>query len=248
VLDGGGKVTLSGAGRVRILYQNTCDEAQVWTSAQCDRQTSPQLTLQNIHFEQGNSIGQAYGLDRHVYGGGAVYVRGGQLKVVNSRFVGNQCEAVGPDVGGGAVRVFGANASIVNSTFSGNRCSNGGALSGLNASYSVYNSTFTGNQAVGRGQNPIVGNNPGGGSGGAIYNDGGFFNLQVCGSEMQENTAVEGGGAIFYVSNDRSGLMSLTDSVFTRNPSGAFETSGLPGMFVLAAPGQPVLRGSRLSP
>ncbi len=248
VLDGGGKVTLSGGGRVRILYQNTCDQAQVWTSAECDKQTSPQLTLQNIHFEQGNSIGQGYGLERQVYGGGAVYVRGGQLRVVNSRFSGNQCESVGPDVGGGAVRVFGANASIVNSTFTGNRCSNGGALSGLGGSYSVYNSTLAGNQATGRGQNPIIGNNPGEGSGGAIYNDGNFLNLQLCGTEVRENTAVEGGGAIFYVSNDRTGLMSLTDSVLTGNLSGTFETAGLPGIFILAAPGQPVLRGTRLSP
>lgn len=30
IIDGGGKVTLSGGGRCRILYQNGCDEAQVW--------------------------------------------------------------------------------------------------------------------------------------------------------------------------------------------------------------------------
>ena len=28
VLDGGGKVTLSGGGQRRILYQNTCDQKQ----------------------------------------------------------------------------------------------------------------------------------------------------------------------------------------------------------------------------
>ena len=32
VIDGGGLVTLSGGGRVRILYQDTCDPAQVWTT------------------------------------------------------------------------------------------------------------------------------------------------------------------------------------------------------------------------
>ena len=33
VLDGGGKVTLSGGGSTRILYMNTCDAAQTYTSA-----------------------------------------------------------------------------------------------------------------------------------------------------------------------------------------------------------------------
>ena len=33
VLDGGGKVTLSGEGRRRILYMDTCDRAQVWTTS-----------------------------------------------------------------------------------------------------------------------------------------------------------------------------------------------------------------------
>src|SRR5690606_23789253 len=32
VIDGGGLVTLSGGGTTRILYMNTCDEAQVWTT------------------------------------------------------------------------------------------------------------------------------------------------------------------------------------------------------------------------
>lgn len=33
VLDGGGKVTLSGGGQRRILYMNTCDQAQTWTTS-----------------------------------------------------------------------------------------------------------------------------------------------------------------------------------------------------------------------
>jgi len=70
----------------------------------------------------------------------------------------------------------------------------------------------------------------------------------MCGTRMQSNTANEGGGALFYVSNDRSGTMSITDSVLQGNPSGQFETAGLPGIFVLAAPGQPVVTRSTISP
>ena len=32
VIDGGGKVALSGAGKTRILYQNTCEQRLTWTT------------------------------------------------------------------------------------------------------------------------------------------------------------------------------------------------------------------------
>ena len=101
-LDGGGLVTLSGGDRVRILYQNTCDPAQVWTTSHCNNQETPRLTVQNIGFTQGNSTGQL----TDGGGGGAIFVRGGQFKIVNSVFTRNRCETTGPDMGGGAVRVL----------------------------------------------------------------------------------------------------------------------------------------------
>ena len=58
VIDGGGKVTLSGAGQRRILYMNTCDQAQVWTTSHCQNQDHPRLTVQNLTFHDGNSTGQ----------------------------------------------------------------------------------------------------------------------------------------------------------------------------------------------
>jgi hypothetical protein len=35
VLDGGGLVTLSGGGKRQILYMNTCDKKQKWTTSDC---------------------------------------------------------------------------------------------------------------------------------------------------------------------------------------------------------------------
>jgi hypothetical protein len=245
VLDGGGKVTLSGGGALRILYQNTCDPAQVWTSSRCDLQDTPQTTVQNLTLVDGNSSGQGYG-QSEVYGGGAIYVRGGRLKIVGSRFFRNRCEASGPDLGGAAVRAFGPSAAapvyVVGSTFGGaagygGQCSNGGALSGLGASFTVLNSLISHNQAT----------DTGGGGGGAIYQDGNRFDLSLCGSSIHDNSAAQGGGALFFVSNDRSGTMAITDSLLQANVSGAFETSGLPGIFVLAAPGQPVVTNSTIS-
>ena len=50
---------------------------------------------------------------------------------------------------------------------------------------------------------------------------------------MEDNKAREGGGAIFFVSNDRTGTMTLSDSTLRRNPSLGFET--YPGIFFLGA-------------
>ncbi len=238
VLDGGGKVTLSGGSRLRLLYQNSCDPNQVWTSSRCDLQANPRTTLQNLTFVDGNASGQTEGRD-DVYGGGAVFARGGQLTIVNSRFLRNRCESTGPDLGGGAVRVFGvASTRIVRSTFGGvagqgNVCSNGGAISGLGSSISLVNSLASFNEAIGVGANPQRAGTPGGGSGGAIYQDGNTMALNLCGSRLADNRAVEGGSAIFYVSNDRSGTMELRDSLLESHVRSAFETDGYPGIFVL---------------
>ena len=41
VIDGGGLVTLSGAGQRRILYMNTCDQAQKWTTSPIVNEPGP---------------------------------------------------------------------------------------------------------------------------------------------------------------------------------------------------------------
>ncbi len=245
VLDGGGRVTLSGAGKRRILYMNTCDEAQTWTTAHCDDQATPRLTVQNLVLAKGNSTGQT----AEGGGGGAIFARGGRLKVVNSRFVGNRCDRTGPDLGGAAVRALDQSGDrpvyVVNSTFTGGVCSNGSALSSIGVSWTVLNSVFTGNAAVGRGANPARGGTPGGGSGGAIYLDGNTFTLTLDGTVIRDNKAAEGGSAVFFVSNDRTGTLKIRNSKLLDNPSAGFETAGLPGIFYLGR-GKPSITRSTL--
>jgi len=239
VIDGGGKVTLSGNNARRILYMNTCDPNQIWTTSHCQNQDHPRLTVQNLTFARGNSKAET-----QYDGGGAIWVRGGRFKIVNSRFVNNVCADTGPDTGGAAVRVLSQYQNrpvyVVNSTFGGrdgygNTCSNGGGLSSIGVSFTVINSLFSYNRAIGYGANPAGSGTPGGGSGGAIYNDGNTFTLSLCGTRIENNSAREGGGAIFFVSNDRSGSLVIKDSYLAANPSGRFETPGYPGIFVLAA-------------
>jgi hypothetical protein len=246
VLDGGGKVTLSGGGARRILYQDTCDPAQVWATSHCQNQATPRLIVQNMTFRDGNSTGQQYDGG----GGGAIFDRGGQLTVINSVFAGNRCDPTGPDLGGAAIRALSQYQNrpvyVSYSTFRGGVCSNGGALSSIGVSWVVLNSLMTGNQAIGRGANPARAGTPGGGSGGAIYNDGDDYQLTVEGTIISGNHALEGGGAIFFVSNDRTGTLLIRKSTLHGNPNDGFFTAGYPGIFFLGR-GTPVVTASTVS-
>jgi hypothetical protein len=231
VLDGRGLVTLSGGGKRRILYQDTCDRRQIWTTSHCDDQASPRLVVQNMTFSDGDATGATYDGG----GGGAIFARGGRLKIVRSKFVGNRCDPTGHDLGGGAVRGLSQHddkpVTVVRSTFTGGVCSNGAALSSIGVSWSIYNSVFTRNRAIGRGANPARPNTPGGGSGGALYADGNNFRVLLAGTKMTRNHAREGGGAVFFVSNDRSGVLEIRSSSLRDNPSAGFETD--PGIYFL---------------
>ncbi len=66
---------------------------------------------------------------------------------------------------------------VVGSTFDGEHGSNGGALGSIGTSWTIVNSVFSGNKAVGIGENPARAGTPGGGLGGAIYNDGDGYTL-----------------------------------------------------------------------
>ena len=245
VIDGGNKVTLSGGGKIRILYMATCDQAQVYPPGPGDCNTNPgvQLVVQNITFVDGNAKGIPEGSNNGA-GGGAIHAQGGSLKVVNARFFNNVCDDLGSDLGGGAIRTLddlvapgagpGRPVWIVNSTFGGkpgfgNSCANGGALSSIGVSWNIINSLLSENTAVGHGANSGQG-----GNGGAIYNDGNEIVLNITSSLIENNKANEGGSAVFFVSNNQTGSITIKDSITRNNPRGTFETADLPGFFVKA--------------
>ncbi len=252
VIDGGGLVTLSGRGERRILYMNTCDQAQVWTTPHCQNQDHPRLTVQNLTFIDGDATDHGIDLEG---GGGAIWVRGGRFKIVNSRFFSNTCASTGPDVAGGAVRVFsqyqGLPVYITNSTFGGaagqgNDCSNGGAIGSIGVSMTFTNSLLSDNTATGWGANPLRAGTPGGGNGGAIANDGNLFTLTLSDTVITDNVANEGGGGVFFVSNNRTGHLVISDSTLARNDSLGFETNGYPGIFYLGN-GAPMVSNSSIT-
>jgi hypothetical protein len=240
VLDGGGKVTLSGRGVRRILYMNTCDKRQIWITSHCQDQATPRLTVQNMTFTDGNAAG--HGITGG--SGGAIYAQGGQFKVINSRFIDNRCYSKGPDLGGAAIRALmqyrNRPVYVVHSTFRGGVCSNGGALSSIAVSWNVLNSVLAHNRAIGWGANPASKGTPGGGSGGAIYNDGDNYHLTVSGTIIRYNHAREGGGAIFFVVDNYHGTLRIEHSTLHHNPNDGFETAGYPGIFFQSS-GKPIV-------
>ena len=239
VLDGGGRVTLSGGGKRRILYSDTC--AGTWSTDDCVNQPYPQIVVQNITFEHGYSDAHQATCTANiptcwyggVDGGGAIYIEGGQFRAVNSRFVDNRCYTDGPDLGGGAIRALAQYENrpvyVTDDTFLSGRCSNGGALSSISVQWDVLNSEFTNNTAVGWGANPASSGTPGGGSGGAIYLDGQDDNVLIAGTVMDNNSAREGGGAIFDVVDRGWGALTLNESHLHNDISGEFQT--FPGIY-----------------
>jgi hypothetical protein len=244
VLDGGGKVTLSGGGKHRILYMNTCDKRQVWTTGDCWQQQWPKLIVQNL------TLTDAYSSVRETktssYGGGAIFDEGGQLKVVNSRFIDNRCYKSGPDLGGAAVRALGmwpgSPVYITGDTFRGGRCSSGAGLSSIDASWDVVNSLFYWNKTIG------PGGSAGGGNGGAIYTDGDNYNVTIDGTTIRDNDAPHGeGGAVFFVIDSGTGVLKIEYSTLHDNPAGGYQN--LPGIYdgVDGKPTKPVVIHSKIN-
>ncbi len=221
VLDGGGRVTLDGGGKVRVLSFNHADY----------RVNDTRLTLQHLTVANGRIAGtMAYApatppCSQGFYDGygAGLFFRDGVLLVVDVVFVNNAAEALGPDVGGGAIALHGVKkATVVDSVFLHNSGANGGAVAALNAELDVYNSRFEGNRALGNGANgddakkcAVVADNGqhqigSGGNGGAISIDGGDdLTHTFCG--------------VAFVGN-QGGMSALGGALF-RTPDGPMRTT-----------------------
>jgi hypothetical protein len=233
VIDGGRLVTLDGGGAYRILSF----DSPGWLT------NEHRLTLQHITLANGKAVptqaipvapppcSQGWNDGQ----GGAVYMRDGNLTVVDSIFTNNQAAPLGPDTGGGAIYVQGSKHGtvIAGSSFVGNRASNAGALGGLFCEHHVYDSLFRDNQAIGNGANnadssqcSYINNGQNeigsGGNGGAIYSDGNDVNVVLCGDEIMNNAAGTGafGGGLFFTSNDMAGTLTIQDTTMSGNTGG----------------------------
>lgn len=186
IIDGGGKVTLSGNGSSRILR----------IASTFDKET-PAVTVQNLHFTAGST--RALSGASTDNGGGAIFRKGGKLTVINSTFDNNECPRTGQDVAGGAIFSNGVGETIiVGSSFANNQCSNGGAIGNLGNSLNIVNTSISSNRATGSGGNP--GN---GGNGGGISVDGRGKTVSLCGVTLNANQGSAFGGGLFRVSYEK---------------------------------------------
>ena len=235
VIDGGQLITLDGGNAVRIMSFNSANFQALET----------RLTLQHLRLINGKTTpteeiptapapcSQGWNDGE----GGALYMRDGNLTVIDCIFENNQAALLGPDTGGGAIYVVGSKHGtvIVGSTFMDNQASNAGALGGLFCEHHIYNSLFSGNTATGHdannndpsmcsamnnGQNEIGS----GGNGGAIYSDGQDVNIVLCGDKIVDNHAGDNafGGGVFFTSNNYGGSLSITDTTMTGNTGGSW--------------------------
>ncbi|MEM9696834.1 MAG: hypothetical protein AAGA56_30135, partial [Myxococcota bacterium] len=63
---------------------------------------------------------------------------------------------------------------------------------------------------------------PGGGSGGAIYNDGNEMTLSLCGTVLEDNEVNTHGSGIFFVTNNRTGDIRIDRSTIAGNTGGSW--------------------------
>jgi hypothetical protein len=231
VIDGGDLITLDGGGTTQILNFNHEDFMVNNTRVTLQRlklvngRTKPQERIPDAPApcSQGWNDGE----------GGAIYMRDGNLTVIDCTFSGNKAADEGPDTGGGAIYILGSKngALIVNSVFTNNSASNAGAVGGLFAELDIYNSLFDHNTATGHDANnnepdkcSAINNGQNetgsGGNGGAIYQDGGnATNIILCGVQVTNNAAGTNafGGGVFMTSNDWSGTITIRDTTITGN-------------------------------
>ncbi len=233
VIDGGKRITLDGGHAVQILNFNSANF----------QANNNGLTLQHIAFVNAKSMptdmiptapapcSQGYDDGQ----GGALFMRDGNLAVIDCIFTGNQAAPLGPDTGGGAIYIEGSKngAVIVGSTFTNNSGANAGAVGSLYAELDLYNSLFTNNTATGHDANnddasmcSVINNGQNeigsGGNGGAIYGDGNSFNITLCGDAVLNNAAGTNafGGGLFFTSDNMAGILTITDTTMTGNTGG----------------------------
>lgn len=237
VIDGGSKVTLDGGGAVQILRFDSPNFRALETRVTLQHlglahgKTTPTEAIPTV--PQPSPCSQGWNDGE----GGALYMRDGNLTIIDSIFTANEAAPLGPDTGGGGIYILGSKHGLViaHSTFRDNRASNGGGFGALFAELQIYDSLFTGNVATGHDANnnepdkcAFMNNGQNetgsGGNGGALYSDGASVNVTLCGNRIVDNAAGTKafGGGLFFTSNDFGGTLTITDTTMTGNTGGSW--------------------------
>ena len=219
---------------------NTCDKAQVCTTPATATTRHPAARRAEHHLRRRQREGHPDDVDGG--GGGAIYAQGGRLKVVNARFFNNVCDDLGPDVGGGAIRKLDSSRTALpvvrrcqqhvrRQRRLGNSCANGGALSSIGVSWNIINTLFctTTRSATA----PTKPGRRAAATAAPSTTTATTYHAVAVRRDIENNKANEGGSAIFFVSNDKTGSITIKDSTH-RQPARHLRDPGFPGFFVIA--------------
>lgn len=219
VLDGENRIALSGGGVRRVLFMDSCRSLPVSQNGIC---SGKKLVLQNMTITDGN----ASGIDSQC--GGALYMYGGQLTIVNSRFFRNKCNDSRWYVGGAIyVEQRGdITLNISHSTFGGadrygNQANSAGAIGVFGSRVNIYNSLMSHNAAVGSSYSA---------QGGALLVRG-SSQAFICGNTITNNASNGAAGAIAFIGSDYTARLRLSQSQIQEN-SNKIESEGYPGIWV----------------
>jgi predicted outer membrane repeat protein len=278
-LDGGNQVTLQGVNGVRMIDFRTylasesmtltlrnliirdasvtgAQEAANGAAVRIRNQTGdplrePQLTTDNVQFINNRSYQTSTAGNPYDYGGGAIYIRGGTLAILNSTFTNNLSD----QGAGGAVHVLTSYIDITGSTFTGN--------SATPVSSSSNNSGFGGAVYIDGARPPgglIIGpeieatvfeNNSGANSGGAIYVNMYTGTLTMIDLHFEGNTVSGGanglGGAVSGGGTGSSVTIYVFDSSFVNNSVADASGGASGGALAFAQPASVTVVGSTFS-
>jgi hypothetical protein len=202
ILDGEGKITLSGDGKVRVIELDHYVDFVI-----------QQITIRDGFVAAGSEDES---------GAGLLHPWFGTLKVIDCVFEDNHSASVDHDVGGGAIYAGGLTDAIISgTTFSNNSGSTGGGILSRSTNLLVVDSVFYANAATSWAEDGQYGN------GGGLYIDRMWLDeprdFSICGSVFDSNHATVHGSAFF--SYNLEGKRAVFDRCTFRNN----EMDGSPG-------------------
>ncbi len=202
ILDGGGDITLSGGGAVRVI--------------ELDHYTD--FVLQQIRVIDGFVPAGSY----NESGAGLLHPWFGTLEVIDVTFENNHSASQDHDVGGGAIYAGGLTHAVLSGVvFVGNSGSTGGGVLSRSTNLRVVDSAFRENSATTWAESGQYGN------GGGLYIDRMWLDapidFELCGSVFESNHAQVHGSAFFSYNLEANG------AVFDRCTFSNNDMDGSPG-------------------
>ncbi len=204
LLDGGGTITLSGGGAVRVIELTTTSTSSCSGS-----------TIRDGYVAAGSE---------NESGAGLLHPWFGTLEAIDVGFRNNHSESKDHDVGGGAIYAGGLTRAVLSGcVFEGNSGSTGGGVLSRSTNLEVSSSVFRGNTATTYAESGQYGN------GGGLYIDRMWLDAPIdfviCGSVFDSNHAQVHGSALFSYNLEGSRAVvdrcTFRDNDMAGSPGGA---------------------------